>query len=587
MSGWKGEEEVGEALKSLATAKGISATRIKNACTVLMKWSKEYKRVVHAVEHVLWKADAEHRLAYLYLIDALIRASQAKYGEDKDTFGKRFGIHLNHTLAACRKVPDDAKGNVKRVVAEWIKRNVYTTQDIEKAGAMDFLGDGPLNSVETNKERIASLLDNLKDNMQIFKQQKQEEPTDSRPPHDRSRRDEYSSRNSPPRHQQSYDRNQPSGSLLPTPAGPGGSQYRSPTSRMDAGPRSRFDAPPPRYDGPSPRYDGPSSRFDRPSSRFDDPPSQFDRPPSRFDGPPSRFDGPPPSRFDGPPPSRFDGPPPSRFDGPPTSRFDGPPPSRFDGPPPSRFDGPPPSRFDGPPPSRFDGPPPSRFDGPPPSRFDGPPSRFDGPPNSYASRAMSPTGSKESFKRGRSRSRSRSPKRSRGLCHDFEQGRCSRGNNCRFSHDGDVSNSRPPPSKAQSAPKTRMCNTYPAVQNCRFGDRCSFAHSERELASQDKFNHAMNNNNIPPPTTHYPVPPPTQQQQQSLSNHSEPPPPLATTATSSAPQQTPPVRQRRSRWEDKKPASQAPVETPEAPKEDDDAAEAAAPEFTLEYDDEN
>ncbi|CAK4708129.1 unnamed protein product [Aphanomyces euteiches] len=156
-----------------------------------------------------------------------------------------------------------------------------------------------------------------------------------------------------------------------------------------------------------------------------------------------------------------------------------------------------------------------------------------------------------------------------------------------FSHDGDVSNSRPPPSKAQSAPKTRMCNTYPAVQNCRFGDRCSFAHSERELASQDKFNHAMNNNNIPPPTTHYPVPPPTQQQQQSLSNHSEPPPPLATTATSSAPQQTPPVRQRRSRWEDKKPASQAPVETPEAPKEDDDAAEAAAPEFTLEYDDEN
>ncbi|RHY28063.1 hypothetical protein DYB32_006290 [Aphanomyces invadans] len=109
MSGWKGEEELKGALASLASAKGVSANRIKAACTTCMKWSKEYKRVVHAVEMAMWKSDVEHRLAYMYLIDALIRASQTKYGDEKDHFAKRFGQHLHHTLAACRKAPDDHK----------------------------------------------------------------------------------------------------------------------------------------------------------------------------------------------------------------------------------------------------------------------------------------------------------------------------------------------------------------------------------------------------------------------------------------------------------------------------------------------
>jgi len=105
--GWQGEEEMKQALGSLACAKGTSATRIKAATGACMKYHKEYKRVVHAVESAMWKAEAEHRLAYLFLMDALIRQSQAKYGIEKDHFAKRFGLHLNQTLSAVRKVPKE------------------------------------------------------------------------------------------------------------------------------------------------------------------------------------------------------------------------------------------------------------------------------------------------------------------------------------------------------------------------------------------------------------------------------------------------------------------------------------------------
>ncbi|RHY75720.1 hypothetical protein DYB35_006778 [Aphanomyces astaci] len=196
MSSWKGEEELKGALSSLATAKGVSANRIKGATVACMKWSKEYKRVVHAVENVMWKADVEHRLAYMYLIDALIRASQTKFGDDKDHFAKRFGLHMHHTLSACRKVPDDHKSNVKKVVVEWKKRGVYTAQEIEEAGGADFLGDGPLDSGDRpppSKEKISSLLDSL----QKLKQQHQQ---DAPPATDR---DQPPRKESPPRHQ--YD----------------------------------------------------------------------------------------------------------------------------------------------------------------------------------------------------------------------------------------------------------------------------------------------------------------------------------------------------------------------------------------------
>ncbi|KAF0696651.1 Aste57867_12632 [Aphanomyces stellatus] len=604
MSAWKGEEEVGNALMSLASAKGISANRIKGAVTALMKWAKEYKRVVHAVENVMWKADVEHRLAYMYLIDALIRASQAKSGDDKDPFAKRFGQHLHHTLNACRKVPDDAQMNVKRVVVEWTKRNVFTREDIESAGGADFLGDGPLNpshAMDMPKESITSLLDNLK----RLKQQQVDLTQHVRPPsHDDAnsrggqeqgryihpppyapQHHEVSPRDhGRPRDHSSYH---PSSSLLPTPPPsnvPPPSRYVTPPTSVAA---SRYDLPP--------RYDDPPS-----ASRYDDM-----QPRSRYDEPP-----PPRNRFDSAPP--------------PLSRFDLPPPisprgySRPSSPP--RGYHPPNSPPRGYPPNSPRGYPPQQGYGGPPSSSYSNDSRLSSPPGGrYNSQ-------ENNFKqRGRSRSRSRSPiKRPRGggplICRDFEVGLCTRGNNCRFPHGEGGNGNRPlsprgrqPPPPASSfsmgGPKVKVCYSYP---NCRFGDRCTFAHIDRPggnapgggnfqsappqtLASSAydtkpisplRRSQSMGiNNTIPPPTTtHYQQAPP------SLDTHAPPP---------AAP------RQRRSRWEEKKvltpthqemPMETSPTATTIAPtspqketsrQEDDEPADDAAAEFTLEYDDEN
>ncbi|ETV94617.1 hypothetical protein H310_11879 [Aphanomyces invadans] len=585
MSGWKGEEELKGALASLASAKGVSANRIKAACTTCMKWSKEYKRVVHAVEMAMWKSDVEHRLAYMYLIDALIRASQTKYGDEKDHFAKRFGQHLHHTLAACRKAPDDHKANVKRVVAEWQKRGVYTTQEIEQAGGADFLGDGPLNAPPApNDEKIASLLSGLQ---KLKQQEKQEAPpgfhSEERPTFDHTRRP------SPPRH---HD-------VMPTSA------YRerssAPPSLMHAEPRYGDSAPPnapSRFDSaPTPRY----AVTPPVSSRYDHPP-----PSSRFDqhaATTSRFDQVPPqgsSRFDPPQgSSRFNetshqGNPP--YDQPPrqgAARFESsrPAPSRFDQPPQG-----PNGRFD-PPFSRFDQQQ-SSYNGPPPQRH-----REYGYPRGPSPGRSSPP--QDTFKRMRSRSRSRSPAKRQLLpCRDFPMGRCSRGNNCRYAHDGDG-----PTHGKPAQVKTRLCNTYPT---CRFGDRCTFAHGERELGTSayshdDTFSQPRHTSPDRRFQSFQQAPPPLHAAPGGMHVTNTLPPSSTNSAPPYAPgtnDPPPPTRQRRSRWEDKK-TTPAPTAAQDHPQTkhvaqmndpphrkidvDDEHADdtAAAPEFTLEYDDDN
>ncbi|KAF0683069.1 Aste57867_24849 [Aphanomyces stellatus] len=522
MAEWKGEDEVKEALKSLASAKGISATRIKGASAVLMKWSKEYKRVVHAVENVMWRAESEFRLAYMYLIDALIRASMTKGSDDKGVFAKRFGLHLEQTLNACRKVPDENKANVKRVVLEWTKRGVFTPEDIESAGGADFLGDGPLNSPtpgEPDKEKITSLLDNLK----RLKEQgsvvlSQPRPEVEAPSPREARREPppqqtHPLRHSPPRPQ--YHQGPPQNPRYDSSYGTSGApQYAAP---------SQYDAPP-QYGAPPPQYGAPPPQYGAPPPQYGAPPSQYGAPPPQYGAPPPQYGAPPPTN----PP----------------------------------------------------------FGSSYPRQMSG----------------TSPRPTPDALKRPRSRSRSRSPmKRTRPplICRDFQVGRCTRGSNCRFPHGAEdnvgFGGMRPPRPMQPNHPKmnphqvkTRLCNSFP---NCRFGDRCTFAHGERELGTsyapnlEDKT--TGHNNNIPPHHT-APLHPPT-----TAAMHQD---------TSSGYDAEPP-RQRRSRWEDKQPMADGPaapaigmrvsppvVEPPKVsmppPKKEDPVEEAPVLEFTLEYDDE-
>ncbi|TMW64884.1 hypothetical protein Poli38472_009051 [Pythium oligandrum] len=175
---WEGHAELQRALEGLATAKGVSANRVKAVATAACQYTKDYKRVVHDVEVFLWKAEPEHRLAGLYAMDAIMRQSQGKL-RAKDPFVKRFLLHMNHTISAVKKLPADQQINISHVFEEWQTRGYYTSEEIEEAGGYMYsmnnperlkdtqqsasaLKASPTHSDAASKEKLASLLSIIK-----------------------------------------------------------------------------------------------------------------------------------------------------------------------------------------------------------------------------------------------------------------------------------------------------------------------------------------------------------------------------------------------------------------------------------------
>ena len=84
-------------------------------------------------------------------------------------------------------------------------------------------------------------------------------------------------------------------------------------------------------------------------------------------------------------------------------------------------------------------------------------------------------------------------KRQKRLCHDFmTNGSCRFGDKCTFAHskaEAATSSTLEPPAqkkKRQKQPKTRgslkhMCHDFVKKGSCRYGDKCTFAHSQAEL----------------------------------------------------------------------------------------------------------
>uniref|UniRef100_H3GR17 CID domain-containing protein n=1 Tax=Phytophthora ramorum TaxID=164328 RepID=H3GR17_PHYRM len=204
---WEGFEKLKQALEGLATAKGVSQSRIGAVAKLAAHYSKFYKHVVHDIEVFLWKAEVEHRLAGLYAIDAIIRQAHAKNGP-KDVYVKRFLIRLADTIAAVKKVPEESQLKVRHVIEEWQKRGVYSTKQIEDAGGREYLFKGQEEQSENVTPRaspgkLASLLS-------IIKQKKgeQEHPGDqqSRPPfNDSYTRDQRQGDKGGAYNQRSYD----------------------------------------------------------------------------------------------------------------------------------------------------------------------------------------------------------------------------------------------------------------------------------------------------------------------------------------------------------------------------------------------
>ncbi|KAG6580390.1 RNA polymerase II C-terminal domain-binding protein RA4 [Phytophthora cinnamomi] len=184
---WEGFEKLKQALEGLATAKGVSQSRIGAVAKLAAHYSKFYKHVVHDIEVFLWKAEVEHRLAGLYAIDAIIRQAHAK-NDPKDAYVKRFLIRLSDTVAAVKKVPEQSQPKVRHVIEEWQKRGIYTAKQIEDVGGREYLCNAQEErsgnvTPRTSPGKLASLLSIIK---QKKEQQEHSGENQTRPPHEGS-----------------------------------------------------------------------------------------------------------------------------------------------------------------------------------------------------------------------------------------------------------------------------------------------------------------------------------------------------------------------------------------------------------------
>ncbi|DBA04945.1 TPA: hypothetical protein N0F65_006947 [Lagenidium giganteum] len=516
---WEGCAQLKKALEGLACAKGTSANRVKAVATTALQFAKDYKRVVHDVEVFLWKADAEHRLAGLYAMDAIMRQSQAKNGA-KDQFVARFGLHLSHTISAVKKVPAEFQSNVTHVVEEWQTRGFYTSEQVEQAGGRDYslnnrTSERPSNSSNVSagtssprassqanrpqsptkldpasSKRIASLLSIIKQSKERGKDQTgtsmDTPPLQQEQPPQWQQQSEF--QDSPGRYRERREPLPPR-QYEDSPSRRGRNR-REPDSRddWDAGrsaKRSRGSrwGPPKADAADSPRPRGIDTNRDRSRGRSPDRGSRYgpggssnygDRSPRRRPQHNDRDD----RRPEPPRQHNFDPMSPPRLDGSSKGRLQDDPPRN----PPPQY----PNRAS--PSSRYQSLPPGAMSGRgPPESYDnqGPdfrPNRAPmNPPHRGDDRMRPPTPV------GRPRNAApgeKIPGTSGEMCRKFMAGRCSFGDRCWHIHDPNA----PPPSSAPPKPrvemndarrKTMLCANYPG--SCRFGDRCSFAHGEQDL----------------------------------------------------------------------------------------------------------
>ncbi|KAE9349689.1 hypothetical protein PR003_g5753 [Phytophthora rubi] len=448
---WEGFEKLKPALEGLATAKGVSQSRIGAVAKLAAHYSKFYKHVVHDIEMFVWKAEVEHRLAGLYAIDAIIRQAHAK-NDPKDVYVKRFLIRLSDTIAAVKKVPEQSQSKVRHVIEEWQKRGIYTSKQIEDVGGREYLYNGQEErsgnvTPRTSPGKLASLLSIIK---QKKEQQVHSGDPQSRPPQEGSfggdgrHRDEagaYNHRNYDERRtdDQRYERRDAGGIMGDAPGAPmgGGRVRRAPEDRD-----GEFDDRDPKKARGS-RWGPPKLDNDRPAPII----TSLDREGDfRPDSGRSGYRSPPGSSRQAPLLQSPRAGPPRHEEwnrNAPSSRGSG------------------------------AGWPREGVRSP----QSGGPGRQNASPYEQGGMQRSPfSGSDDRRSPG-----NRIPGTSGEVCRNFLAGRCTFGDRCWHIHDPQaVASGGGRPETGDLKRKTVLCNNYP-LGKCRFGDKCSFAHGEDEL----------------------------------------------------------------------------------------------------------
>ncbi|KAI8923098.1 hypothetical protein BC831DRAFT_472980 [Entophlyctis helioformis] len=125
--------EFDKELLSLTESKlPVSASKIAAISKLALRHAKHYKATVHALERFVAKCRPEYRLAGLYVIDSIVRASVKQFGiGDSNVYLRRFEEKLESLFQALTKTSDDDKIRMKRVVALWQKSAIFNAELLE------------------------------------------------------------------------------------------------------------------------------------------------------------------------------------------------------------------------------------------------------------------------------------------------------------------------------------------------------------------------------------------------------------------------------------------------------------------------
>jgi hypothetical protein len=159
---WKGESDFAASFQdfNLSTLN----SKIKELCHLCLKYTAEYKMVVHEVERFIRKSSNQsEKVAGLYLIDAICKASRAQHGKEKEVFAKRFSQRLLETIKFIPfdQVSNNEKQRINRMFGEWTKAEVFPPNCIPSSSilGLDKTNDNEASS-KINEQLTNSNLNN-------------------------------------------------------------------------------------------------------------------------------------------------------------------------------------------------------------------------------------------------------------------------------------------------------------------------------------------------------------------------------------------------------------------------------------------
>ena len=113
---------------SLSVPLPLALRQINAVADMAMSLYKHYKLVVHSLEKYVRRSTRDTRLFGLYVIDALLRRSRAKFGEGpRDIFATRLAINMLLTFAKLIEVRSFDLPRVHKILQSWRAKNIFSS----------------------------------------------------------------------------------------------------------------------------------------------------------------------------------------------------------------------------------------------------------------------------------------------------------------------------------------------------------------------------------------------------------------------------------------------------------------------------